>query len=74
VVDVFRAVVVGGVETGRRRIVVLGDVDATGCGSGAGAFVEEGVDTGRAAGTDEAADDVPRTGDATGVCEDGAIT
>ena len=73
-VDVVRTRVVGGVETGRWPAVVVGDADTTGSGSGAGAFVGDGVDTGRAGRDVEVAEDVPRTGVATGVSEEGAVT
>lgn len=64
--------VVGGVEAGRCWAVVADDADAT--GSGSGAFVGGGVDAGRAEGTVEVAEDVPRTGVPTGVGDEGAVT
>jgi hypothetical protein len=72
VVDVLRGLVVGGVETGRCRGVLVGDADAT--GSEAGGLVGDGVDTALAEGAVEVAGDVPRTGVATGTFDGGAVT
>jgi hypothetical protein len=72
VVDVLLPRVVGGVETGCGRAAVVGDADVA--GSGAGALVGDGVVTGLVAGAAEVADDVPRTGVATGAFEEGAAT